>query len=95
MIEKSYVIISCFIVHILQSCNQKYVVTYSWAPAWGGGKSRPSPSPPPLGKSKKIVGNIVGLFATFSPYGGLFATFFSLWGPLLPCGGLFATFFSP
>ena len=50
----------------------------AWAPAGGGGKSRPSP-PPPL---KKIFWGYIGvLFATFSSYGGLFATFFSFWVP--------------
>ena len=41
----------------------------------GEGKSRPSPPPLPF------LGYIGGLFATFSSYGGLLATFFSFWVP--------------
>ena len=66
----------------------------AWAPAGGGGwggKSKPSP-PPPLEK-KKLFGYIGGLFATFSLYGALFATFFSFLGAFSPCGNLFATFY--
>ena len=48
----------------------------------GGGKSRPSPAPPPLKNNLKQFWAILGgLFATFSLYEGLFATFFSFWGP--------------
>ena len=66
----------------------------AWAPAdWGsGGKSRPSP--PPFDNKKKFfcyIGQC--FFATFSSYGGLFATFFSFLRAFSPCGGLFATFF--
>ena len=49
----------------------------AWAPAGGGGKSRPSPPP----SKKFLFGYIGGLFATFSSYGGLFATFLSFWVP--------------
>ena len=49
---------------------------------------------PPLSKVKyKFFGYIGGLFATFSSYGRLFATFFSFLGTFSPCGGLFATFY--
>ena len=58
----------------------------AWANAGGGGKSKPSP--PPL--EKKFFGYIGGLFATFSSYGALFATFL---GAFSPCGSLFATFY--
>ena len=61
----------------------------AWAPAGGGGKSKPSPPPP----QKKFFGYIGGLFATFSSYGALFATFFSFLGVFSPCGCLFATFY--
>ena len=60
----------------------------AWAPAGGGGKSRPSPPP-----RKKFFGYIGGLLATFSSYGALFVTFFSFLGAFSPCGGLFATFY--
>ena len=59
----------------------------AWAPAGGWGKSKPSP--PPLEK-KKFFGYIRGLFATFSLYGALFATFL---GAFSPCGSLFAPFY--
>ena len=62
----------------------------AWAPARGGGKSKPSPPPPSASiKKKKFFGYIGGLFATFSHFGG----FFTMWGPfyyfLLHGGGLF------
>ena len=63
--------------YVLQTC----------APA-GGGKGR---RPPPW-KIKKIPLN-GGHFATFSPYGGLFATFFSLYIYFfLPYEGLFSPY---
>ena len=50
----------------------------AWAPAeGGGGKSRP---PAPHRKEKKFFDYIGGLFATFSSYGALFATFFLIFG---------------
>ena len=64
----------------------------AWAPAGGGGGARVSRHPPPLEK-KKLFGYIGGLFATFSLYGALFATFFSFLGAFSPCGNLFATFY--
>ena len=67
----------------------------AWAPAGGGGKSRPSP---PL--EKKFFGYIGGLLATFffiwGPFCYVFLIFgglFTMWGPfcyfLLHGGGLF------
>ena len=53
----------------------------AWAPAGGGAKvgHRPPPSP-----RENFLGGYIGcLFATFSSYGGLFATFFSI---LVPFG---------
>ena len=66
----------------------------AWAPAGGGGGwgGKSKPSPPPLEK-KKLFGYIGGLFATFSLYGALFATFFSFLGAFSPCGNFFATFY--
>ena len=61
----------------------------AWAPA-GGGKSKPSPPHP---RKKKLFGYIGGLFATFSLYGALFATFLSFLGAFSLCGSLFATFY--
>ena len=56
----------------------------AWTPAGGWGKSKPShPPPPPLETKNKFFGYI----------GGLFDTFFFIWGPfcyvLLIFGGLF------
>ena len=59
----------------------------AWAPTGGG--AIVSRHPP----QKKFFGYIGGLFATFSSYGALFATFFSLLGAFSPCGSLFATFY--
>ena len=42
----------------------------------GGGGARVGRRPLPLENKKKFVGYIGGLFATFSSYEGLFATFF-------------------
>ena len=50
----------------------------AWAPAWGG--ARVGHRPP---HEKIFLGYIGCLFATFSSYGGLFATFFSF---LVPFG---------
>ena len=50
----------------------------AWALA-GGARVGRCP-PPPLENKIKILG-LYWLFATFSLYGGLFATFFSFWGP--------------
>ena len=63
-------------------------------PQGGVGKSRRS-SPPP-GKSRNFVFSIWGggPFYSFFSMGGLFATFFSLWGAFSPFGGLFATIIS-
>ena len=61
----------------------------AWAPAGGGGKSKPSPP-----SKKKFFGYIGGLFATFSSYGALFATFFSFLGAFSPCGSLLLLFTS-
>ena len=49
----------------------------------------------PPWKIKKKLRYVEGISATYSPYGGLFATFFSLGGSgaFSPCGGLFDTFF--
>ena len=51
----------------------------AWAPAGGG--ARVGQRPPTL--EKNFLGYIGCLFATFSSYGGLFATFFSF---LVPFG---------
>ena len=62
----------------------------------GGGKSRPSP--PLKNKFKNFLGYITVLFATFSSYGGLFATFFSFWGPFHHVGAfslLFTSWWRP
>ena len=61
----------------------------AWTPAVGGG-ARVSRHPPP---QKKFFGYIGGLFATFSSYGALFATFFSFLGAFSPCGSILATFY--
>ena len=57
--------------------------TLQWAPAEGGGgvENRRSQPPTPHRKSDIFFG-YMSLLATFSPCGGLFGTFFSLWGAL-------------
>ena len=53
----------------------------AWAPAGGGGKSRPW-HPPPLENKKKVFLAILrAFFATFSSYGGFLARFSHFWGP--------------
>ena len=63
----------------------------AWAPAGGG---RATVSRHSHLKKKKFFGYIAwGLFATFSSYGALFATFFSFLEAFSPCGSLSATFY--
>ena len=64
--------------------NIKATRLQAWVPARVGRR------PPP---SKKNLGSIGGLFATFSSYGGHFATFFSFLVAFSPCGDHFATFY--
>ena len=61
----------------------------AWALA-GGARVGRCP-PPPLENKIKILG-LYWLFATFSSYGGLFATFFSFWGPFHHVWGHFRYF---
>ena len=65
----------------------------AWAPAGGGARVGRRPPPPPSSIFLYFFCYIGGLFATFSSYVGLFATFFSFFGTFSPCGGLFATFY--
>ena len=59
-----------------------------------GGGARVGRRHPPWKIKNKFLGYFGDLFATFSLYGGLFATIFSLRGAFSPCGGLYATFYS-
>ena len=70
----------------------------AWAPAGGGGGGNSRPSPPPSKIGNNFWGYIGGLFATFSSYGGLSATFFSFWGPFHHVGAfslLFTSWWRP
>ena len=60
-----------------------------------GGQEQGVAPPPWKSKTKPLFGYILGIFSTFSSYGGLFTTFFSFTRggvAFSPCGGLFATF---
>ena len=71
----------------------------AWALTGGGARvGRRPPPPPPKIKIKFFGLNIGGLFATFSSYGVLFATFFSFWGPFHHVGAfslLFTSWWRP
>ena len=60
----------------------------AWAPG-GGGKSIGRRHPPHSKFKKKVFGYIGDLFATFSSYGGLFATFFLIFGGIFMMWGSF------